>query len=226
VLDESFLLQALDDLAGIQVTPFGMVLGLAKLDHAQQMALDVTACNESYEVRICKPAVNEQIVETDTPLDGILHHFDGLVGLLHGVLPDALLDSLSTMVLCETSLPFLVRQTLFPVWLPPFLAMKREVEHQLAKTVSIKQSQTLVAKDGLMLNMGEHLADELTLTSTLGSIRVIDNQTDRPVILSLAATTDLPQQLEVHCIEQLTPLNVTIIHKTIEHVLLTTEQAA
>ena len=226
VLDESFLLQALDDLAGIQVAPFGMVLGLAKLNHAQQVALDMTACNESDEVRIGKPAVNEQIVEADTASDGILHHLDGLVGLLHRVLPDALLDSLSTMVLSETSLPLLVRQSLFPAWFPSFLAMKGEVEHQLAQTIGIKQSQTLVAKDSLMLNMGEHLADELTLASALGSIRVIDNQTDSPVILSLAATADLPQQLEVHHIEQLAPLNVTIIHKTIEHVLLTTEQAA
>ena len=130
------------------------------------------------------------------------------------------------MVLSETGLPLLVRQSLLPVWLSSFLTMKREVEHQLAQTVGIKQSQALVAKDGLVLNMGEYLADELTLTSALGGIRVIDNQTDRPVILSLAATADLPQQLEVHCVEQLTPLNVTIIHKTIEHVLLTTEQAA
>ena len=226
VLDESFLLQAFDDLAGIQVAPLGMVLGLAKLDHAKQVALDMTACNESNEVCIGKPAVNKQIVETDTALDGILHHLDGLVGLLHRVLPDALLDSLSTMVLSETGLPLLVRQSLLSVWLSSFLTMKREVEHQLVQTVGIKKSQALVAKDGLVLNMGEYLADELTLTSALGGIRVIDNQTDRPVILSLAATADLPQQLEIHCVEQLTPLDVTIIHKTIEHVLLTTEQAA
>ena len=226
VLGKPLLLELFDNLVGRQVTPLSVILCLAQFDHAQQVALDMTACNESDEVRIGKPAVNEQIVEADTASDGILHHLDGLVGLLHRVLPDALLDSLSTMVLSETSLPLLVRQSLFPAWFPSFLAMKGEVEHQLAQTIGIKQSQALVAKDSLMLNMGEHLADELTLASALGSIRVIDNQTDSPVILSLAATADLPQQLEVHRVEQLAPLNVTIIHKTIEHVLLTTEQAA
>ena len=225
VFDESFLLQALDNLAGIQVAPLGIVLGLAKLDHTQQVALDVAACNESHKICIGKPAVNEQIVEADTTFDGILHHFDGLVGLLHCVLPDALFDSLSTMILAETSLPLLIRQALLPVRLSSFFAMKGEVEHQLAQAIGIEQGKALVAKDGLMFNMREHLADELTLASALGSIRVIDNQTDRPVILSLAATADLPQQLEVHRVEQLAPLNVTIIHKTIEHVLLTTEQA-
>ena len=46
------------------------------------------------------------------------------------------------------------------------------------------------------------------------------------VMLSLGATSDLTQQLEVHRIQQLAPFDITIIHKTIEHVLLTTEQAA
>ena len=52
------------------------------------------------------------------------------------------------------------------------------------------------------------------------------NQADRLVMLSLGATSDLTQQLEVHRIQQLAPFDITIIHKTIEHVLLTTEQAA
>jgi len=60
----------------------------------------------------------------------------------------------------------------------------------------------------------------------VGSIRVIDNQADRFVMLSLRTTADLTHQLEVHRIEQLAPLDITIIHKTIEHGLLTTEQAA
>ena len=77
-----------------------------------------------------------------------------------------------------------------------------------------------------MLKVRENLANELTPTATFGSICIIDNQADGLVMRSLRATADLPYQLEVHRIEQLTPLNVTIIHKTIEHVLLTTEQAA
>ena len=65
-----------------------------------------------------------------------------------------------------------------------------------------------------------------SLTSALGSVSIIDNQADRLVMRCFCTTADLLQQLEVHRIEQLTPLNVTIIHKTIEHVFLTTEQAA
>ena len=126
----------------------------------------------------------------------------------------------------EVNPKVLVRQSLFFVGLPSFLVMKREIEEQLAHAIAQKQRQTFVAKDGLVLKVRENLADELTLTSALRSVSVIDNQADRLVMLSLCAAADLTYQLKIHRIQQLAPLNVTIIHKTIEHVLLTTEQAA
>ena len=223
---ESLLLELLDDLVGSQVAPLGVVFGLAKFDHTYQVALDMSAGNQANEVCTGKPAVNEQIVESDTTLDGILHHLDGLVNLRHRVLPDALLDSLSAMTLAISGFAFLVRQPLLPVRLATLLAMKREVEEQLAHAIAQKQRQTFVAKDGLMLKVRENLADELTLTPALGSVSIIDNQADRLVMPSLRTAADLTQQLEAHRIQQLAPLDITVIHKTIEHVLLTTEQAA
>ena len=226
VLGKSQLLELLDNLIGRHITPLGVVLGLAKFDHTYQMALDMAAGNQANKGSTGKPAVNEQIVEPDTTLDGILNHLDGLVNLRHRILLDALLYSLSTMVLAISGPTFLVRQSLLLVRLAALLAMKREVEEQLAHAVAQEQRQTLVAKYGLMLKVREHLADELTLTPALGSVSIIDNQADRLVMLSLCAAADLTQQLEVHRIQQLAPLDITVIHKTIEHVLLTTEQAA
>ena len=104
--------------------------------------------------------------------------------------------------------------------------MKREIEEQLTHAIAQQQRQTFVAEDALMLDMGEHLADELTLTSALRSVSIIDNQAGWLVMLSLCAAADLTQQLEVHRIQQFAPLDITVIHKTIEHVLLTAEQAA
>lgn len=226
MLGESLLLEFLDNLVGCQVAPFGVVLGLAQLDHANQMTLDVAAGNQTNEVCTGKPTVNEQIVESDAALDGILHHLNGLVNLRHRVLLDAFLDSLSAMILAVSGFALLVRQSLLLVRLAALLAMKREIEKQLAHAIAQKQRQTFVAEDTLMLDMREYLADKLTLTSTLWSVSVIDDQADRLVMLSLCAAADLTQQLEVHRIQQLAPLDITIIHKTIEHVLLTTEQAA
>jgi len=226
VLGKPLFLELLDNLVGCQVAPLGMVLSLAKFDHANQVAFDVAAGNQANKVCTGKPAVNEQIVESDATLDGILHHLDGLANLRHRVLFDALLDSLSAMVLAISGLTFLVCQSLLLVRLASLLAMKREVEEQLAHAIAQEQCQALVAKDGLVLKVREHLADELTLASALGSVSIIDNQADRLVMLSLRTAADLTQQLEVHRIQQLAPLDITVIHKTIEHVLLTTEQAA
>ena len=226
VLGEALLLEFLDNLVGCQITPLGVVFGLSQFDHTNQMTLDVSAGNQANEVRTGKPAVNEQIVESDAALDGVLHHLDGLVNLRHRILLDAFLDSLSAMILAISGLTFLVRQSLLLVWLTAFFTMKREIEEQLAHAIAQKQRQTFVAKDGLVLKVRENLADELTLTSALRSVSVIDNQADRPVMLSLCAAADLMQQLEVHRIQQFAPLDITVIHKTIEHVLLTTEQAA
>ena len=226
MLTESLLLNPRDNLVGRQVAPLGVVLGLAQLYHAKQMALDVAACNQTYKVSTGKPAVHEQIVESDALLDGVLYHLDSLVGLLHGVLPDTFLHDLALVFLAETLTTLLACQTLLALRIPAFFSVKREVEHQLAQSVCIEQCQTLVPKDCLVLQMGEYLSEQLCLTATLRSIRIVDDQTDRMVVRSLAATADLTQQLQVHRIHQLAPLNITIIHKTIEHVLLTTEQAA
>ena len=226
VLGEALFLEFLDNLVGCQVAPLGVVLGLAKFDHTYQVALDVSACNQANKVCTGKPAVNEQIVKADATLDGILHHLNGLVYLRHRVLLDALLDSLSAMILAISGLALLVRQSLLLVWLATLLTMKREVKEQLAHTITQEQRQTFITEDAFMLDMREHLANKLTLTSALWSVCVIDNQADRLVMLSLCAAADLTQQLEVHRIKQFAPLDITVIHKTIEHVLLTTEQAA
>ena len=226
VLGKPFLLELFDNLISRQVTPLSVILGLAKFDHSQQMAFDMAAGNQADEVCTGKPAVHKQIVEADATLDCVLYHFDGLIGLLHGVLSDSLLNTLSGIVGRETLTALLVRESLLLVWLPAFLSMKREVEEQLAQPVAQQQGQTLVPQDTLMLKMREDLANELTLATALRSIRIIDNQADRLVMRCFCTAADLPQQLEVHRIEQFAPLNVTIIHKTIEHVFLTTEQAA
>jgi len=226
MLDLSFPMKALNNLVSLQVAPLSVILGLAQFDHPQQMTFDVTAGNKANEVSTGKPAVNQQIVETDTAFDGILHHLNGLVDLRHRVLLGALFNALSRIVGSKTLTALLVRQSLLLVWLTAFFTMKREIEKQLTYAVAQKQCKTLVAEDALMLDMGEYLADELTLASALGSVSVIDNQADRLVMWCLCITANLTQQLDVHRIQQLTPFDISISHKTIEHVLLTTEQAA
>ena len=82
VLGEALLLEFLDNLVGCQITPLGVVFGLSQFDHTNQMTLDVSAGNQANEVCTGKPTVNEQIVESDAALDGVLHQKSAQVNQL------------------------------------------------------------------------------------------------------------------------------------------------
>ena len=58
MLGESLLLGLLDNPVGCKVSPLGMILGLAQLDHICQVALDVAAGNQADEVCTGKTVVN------------------------------------------------------------------------------------------------------------------------------------------------------------------------
>ena len=49
MLGESLLLEFLDNLVGSQITPLGMVLGLAKFDHTYQVTFDITIIHKPIE---------------------------------------------------------------------------------------------------------------------------------------------------------------------------------
>ena len=148
MLGKPLLLEFFDNLVSSQVTPLSVILGLA-----QQMALDVAAGNQANEVCTGKPAVHQQIVEANSMLDGLLHHLDGLVGLIHGVLLDALLNTLGGIVRRETLIVLFIRQSLLLVGFPAFLSVKRENKEQLAQTIAQQECQTLVAQDALVLKV-------------------------------------------------------------------------
>ena len=145
VLGKPFLLELLNNLVSRQLAPLGVVLGLAELDHAKQMAPDVTAGNQAHKVGTGKPAVDEQVVKPDASPDGVLHHVDGPRGLFHGVLLDAFLDTLTCIIGRKPLLPLPVSQPLLLVSLCAFLPVKGEVEEQLAQPVAQQQGQALVA---------------------------------------------------------------------------------
>ena len=164
VLGKSLFLELCNNLISSQVAPLGVVLGLAKFNHANQVALDVATGYQVNKVCTGKPTINQQIVETDATLDGILHHLDGFVNLRHRVLLDAFLDNLSAIILAIPGFALHVRQSLLLVRLAALLAMKREVEEQLAHAIAQKQRQTFVAEDALMLDMRENLADKFMIS--------------------------------------------------------------
>ena len=216
VLTKFLHLKFSDNLFGGKIPVFGLVSGLADFDHTEKVTFDMTAGNQPNEIGVCEPTVHEKIVEADAFADGIFDHLYSLVCFLHQVFVDSFLDSLLVMVFTETGISLRLRKSLLLIWLLTFLTMEGKVKHKLAYTVRKQQGKALEAKYALVAHMGVYTADELTLLPCLRSIRVIDNQAYRLVVLTLRLTFDLLYQLPIHRIEQLTPFDVSIIHKTIK----------
>jgi hypothetical protein len=225
VFAESESMKLPDDFFGSQIPVLSPVSRLANLNHSEQVAFDMPAGYQTDKVRIGKPAVHQQIVKADASPDGIPHHLDGLVGLLHRVLPDSFAHFLTCMILVISAVAFLIRESLFAIWGFTLLTMQGKIKQHLTHAIGQQQCKAFVTKYALVLDVGKHLADEFTLLSALRSVSIIYNQANRLVVRHGAAM-DFLQQLEIHCIKQLAPLDIAIIHKTIEHVLFTNEHFA
>lgn len=182
VLTAFQLLLVLDDLLGIHLSILRSIVGLAQFYNAQQVTLDMSACNEAHELCVCKPAIYEQVIKTDTSLDGVLDHVYGLVRFLHQVFIHALLYRLALVVFGEASLPLLGSESLDLLLVLAFLSMKREVKKQLADSIGKHQGKALVTKNALLMNMGPDSSDEFRFHACLGSISIINNQTNRFVL--------------------------------------------
>lgn len=221
VLAEALLLESFDDLRGVQPAEPGLIGRIAQLDHAQEMARDVTTGNQTNELGVGEPAVHQQVIEAIALEDGHLHHFDSLVCLLHEVLLAALLDSLAAIVVAHPGVPFLFRQSLLLVGILTLLAMEGEVDERLADAVGIQQREALEAEYALVYDMRVDPADELRLLATLWRICIIQYQAPRPFGTGIAELLNLADQMTADAPEYRAPVDITIIYKTIEHVLLT-----
>lgn len=223
VLAGSLLLEMFDDLRSVQPTEPGFIGRIAQLDHAQEMARNMTAGNQTDELGVCEPAVHQQIIEAVALEDSHLYHLDSLVGLLHEILLTALLSSLATVVIAHPGVPFLFRQSLLLVSVLALFAMEGEVDERLADAVGIQQREALEAEDALVHYMRVDAADELGLLSTLWRIGIIQYQAPRLLGAGIAKLLDLAKQMAADAPEYRTPVDTTIIHKPIEHVLLTSK---
>ncbi|MBV4296733.1 hypothetical protein KSZ73_02775 [Parabacteroides distasonis] len=74
------------------------------------------------------------------------------------------------MILTKANLTLFRGKTLDFIFLLSLLAMKREVEHQLAGTIREKKCKTLEVKDASLLNMRSYTADQFGMLTCLGGV--------------------------------------------------------
>jgi len=226
VLTLFLLLEHSYDLVCIEEPKLRLVFRVALLDHSKQVAFDVAACHQAYELGAREPAVDEDVVKAEPPFDGVLDHLNRRVGLLMEILFHAGLGRLSLIALGETRLPLLGRESLHLFLVLALLAMEGEVDEQLAATVGEHQREAFVTKDALLEHMGPYAAYELGPHPGLGRVGVVYDQAHGASGRPRALLACLLDELHAHAVKQLAPVHIAVIHKTIEHVLLTHEHTA
>jgi hypothetical protein len=89
----------------------------------------------------------------------------------------------------EQSLAFLVRESLFAVGVIAFLTMQGKIGQHLAHAIGQERCKAFVTKYALMLDVGEHLADEFALLPALrASVSSMIKQTGFPCDMVLRWT--------------------------------------
>lgn len=62
--------------------------------------------------------------------------------------------------------------------------MKREIEKKLSNSIGQHYGQTLITKDAFLMNMRPKLSYEFSLHTSLRRISIINNQTNRLVMMN------------------------------------------
>lgn len=219
-------LKPFDDVRSTEVAQSGLVLGLAHLDHPDEVAFEVTAVDELEQFCAGEPAVDQKIIESDSLNDGPAEHLDGIgnLGLEHFLFADVDLLILATLLAILSGLLFLGK----PLWLVGILAglgLYGGVQHQLRLAVRIAEEHGLKAQDAFHHRVRKHLSKALSLASALRKVGVIQDETARGT-LGISPAADKTDQLAVDRVKEAAPVNTSVIHQAIERVLLAGEQLA
>lgn len=226
ILDGLELHEFPDDVRSGKLAYAGVIFGLSHLDHTDEVALEVTAVDELEQFRAGEPAVNEEIVETDAFHDGSAEHSDCVrdLALNHFGLPSIHFLVLGAFLLVLCGLLF-SGKPLWPVFVLAGLCLYGAVKHELGLSVSVAEEHGLESEDALHRGMGKHFPETLGLHSTFRKVGVVDDEaTDGAIRISPAAY--LADELTVDGVYETSPIDIPVVHKTIEHVLLAGEQLA
>jgi hypothetical protein len=218
-------LKKLHQLFGTSHLPFITVLGFGHLDHTQKMTSGMPGFDKPYDIGTSKPTVREQIIKTYSFFDGPPDHVYSFLDFLLRVLFNSLLYGF-----CFLALPPVLLLTLCTghperFFRPaPFFTMKGEVQDGLRLAVSATKKKSLKAENGAMSYVRKYAAYSLDLFAGFGQVRVINNEANRILApTGIGPDRDFPDQLQIDPVQDLSPIQRTISHKTVENILFARE---
>ena len=220
------LLKPFDDVRSTEVAQGGLVLGLAHLDHSDDVALEVPAMDEQEQLCTREPAVNQQVAKAEALNDGSPEHLDGVgnFGLKHLLLTGVDFLVLAALLAVLGILLLLGK----PLWFTGILAalcLYCGIHHQLSLAVSVAEEHGLDAHDALHRSVRKHLPKPLSLHASFRKVSVIEDDTTG-ISFCVSPAADEPNELAVDGVDNATPVDTAIVHQAIERVLLAGEEFA
>jgi hypothetical protein len=186
------------------------------------MATDMSGLNELDQFLVREPAIDKQVLKADSLQDCPLDHTDKVVNLALEVFFSSLCSTAVCVTLSVVSgIQFLLSQALRFGRFLPHLTLERKVHEGLCLSVREQEEQSLVAKNALVLDMGEDTAQHFPFATGLRKVGVISNQTSG--ILAPGRVTahgNASQKPAIEAVHDLSPVDVRIGQKAIEHILM------
>lgn len=202
--------------------PLGrVILGLRHLNHAQKMAAYVSGLHELDQFLVGEPTVYKQVVKTDSFQDGPLDKVDKVVNLALEVLSCTLCrTAVHIAFLAISGIQLLLGQALRLGRLLTHLTLECEVCEGLRLSVCVQEEQTLVAQDALVFNMGKDTAQQFAFAACLREVSVVSNQAAGLFALNrVTAHGNAPKEPAIEAVHNLTPVDIRIGQKAVEHIL-------
>jgi hypothetical protein len=203
------------------------VLGLAHLDHAEQVGLAAWAPDILDDLLADEPAVDEEVVVGQVLYRSPAEHHLHVGYLVVEVFLLAFLHlGLLVALLAVACIQVLLGKALRPGCDAPLLALEGAVDDGLGAPVGTAEEESLVAEDAAAaVHMGIHPSEHLPLASRLRHVGVVDNHADGRVgVPGITADGDGLQEPPVDVPQEMSPVYPVVGEDAIEHVLVAVEE--
>lgn len=224
VFYQSFLLGLLCKGGGTDFSIFSLESGLAlsfvgfaDLDHSEPVAPHMPGFYKTDDIGTGKPAVGQNIFESDLVFDCPADHLFGKFNLGHPVFTLPLSVNIGITFKFFASLAFLVAESVVAI-LSRF-PHNGEVKHKLGPAIGNSHQKTFEPEHTFVFKMGEDPADIFNASACLVEVGVIYYEA---CILTLRVGThlDLVPQLRGYAPQGLAPCHARVGDEAIEHILL------
>lgn len=224
MVGEWVVVEFVDNGVGCKVWGVGMIVGIGDVDDRYEVGVDVGGGNEGEEVWRGKGGVNEEIVEWEGGVDGVVEDVDGVLNVGDGVVGEGLVERVWGMMVGVWGFGVVVGEGVVVVRVGGVVGMKGEMEEEVSDGMGEKEGERFVGKDGVVVNVREEVGDELSVRWGVWRVSVMDDKGEWVVMVRVCGVGNVREEVEVDGIKEVGGVDIRMIDKRIEDVVVRREE--